>query len=76
MLNQVSVIGEHTSNRNSNTVEGARVSLPGDFLSGSAQSDSFSSEYNFRFSDVLTWTRGHHLVKSGHRRAAHEPPRV
>ena len=65
LLNQVSVIGEHTSNRNSNTVEGARVSLPGDFLSGSAQSDSFGTEYNFRFSDVLSWTRGPHLVKAG-----------
>jgi hypothetical protein len=65
LLNQVSLVGEHTSNRNSNTAEGPRISLPGDFLSGSAQSDSFGTEYNFRFSDVLSWTRGRHLVKAG-----------
>ena len=65
LLNQVSIVGEHTSNRNNNTSEDSRVSLPGDFISGSAQSDSFGTEYNFRLSDVLSWTRGRHLVKTG-----------
>jgi len=64
-LNQVSLVGEHTSSRNQNTAEGPRINLPGDFLSGSAQSDAFGTEYNFRFSDIVSWTRGHHLVKYG-----------
>jgi len=64
-LNQLSLVGEHWSSRNQNTTEGPRISLPGDFLSGSAQSDSFATEYNFRFSDVVTWQRGRNLIKWG-----------
>jgi hypothetical protein len=64
-LNQISLVGEHWSNRNQNAVEGPRISLPGDFLSGSAQADSFGTEYNFRFSDVVTWSHGRNLVKWG-----------
>ena len=64
-LNQISVVGEHWSNRNQNTVEGPRISLPGDFLSGSAQSDAFATEYNFRFSDIVTWSHGRNMVKWG-----------
>jgi len=65
MMNQISVVGEHSSSRNKNVVEGPRISLSGDFVSGSAQSDSFSSEYNFRFSDVVTWSHGNNLVLYG-----------
>ena len=64
-LNQISLVGEHWSNRNQNAVEGPQISLPGDFVSGSAQNDSFGTEYNFRFSDVVTWTHGRNLVKWG-----------
>jgi hypothetical protein len=64
-LNQVSLVGEHWSSRNQNTVEGPRISLSGDYTGGSAQNDSLSSEYNLRFSDIVTWTRGRHLVKWG-----------
>jgi len=65
MLNQVSVVGEHDSNRNSNVTEAPRISVPGDFLSGSAQADSFGTEYNFRVYDMATWTHGRNLVKFG-----------
>ena len=65
IFNQVSLVGEHWSSRSQNAVEGPRISLPGDFLSGSAQADSFATEYNFRFSDVVTWSRGRNLVKGG-----------
>jgi hypothetical protein len=64
-LNQLSVVGEHDSSRNSNVAEGPRISVPGDFLSGSAQSDSFGTEYNFRIYDMVTWTRGRHYIKFG-----------
>jgi hypothetical protein len=64
-LNQISVVGEHWSSRNQDTTEGPRISLPGDFISGSAQGDSLATESNFRFSDIVTWSRGKHLVKWG-----------
>jgi hypothetical protein len=64
-LNQISLVGEHWSNRNQNAFEAPQIVLPGDFVSGSAQNDSFSTEYNFRFNDVVTWTHGRNLVKWG-----------
>jgi len=39
--------------------------VAGDFVTGSAQNDSFGSEYNFRLYDMVTWTRGRNLVKFG-----------
>jgi hypothetical protein len=65
LLNQISVVAEHDSSRNSNVAEGPRMSVSGDFLGGSAQSDSFGSEYNFRIYDMVTWTHGRNLVKIG-----------
>jgi hypothetical protein len=65
MLNQASLVGEHWSNRNRDAVEGAQVSVSGDFVNGSAQADSFATEYNVRLSDVVTWTHGRNLVKYG-----------
>ena len=65
LLNQVSLVGEHWSNRNRNAVEGAQIDVTGDFAGGSAQADSFATEYNVRLSDVVTWTHGRNLVKYG-----------
>ena len=65
MLNQLSLVGEHWSNRNQNAVEGPQINLPGEFVGGSAQADSFGTEYNVRLSDVVTWTHGRNLVKYG-----------
>jgi Carboxypeptidase regulatory-like domain/TonB dependent receptor len=65
LLNQLSLVGEHWFNRNQDAVEGAQISLPGDFLGGSAQADSFATEYNARLSDIVTWTHGRNLVKYG-----------
>ena len=64
-LNQVSLVGEHWSSRNQNVAESPRISLPGDYIAGSAQADALATEYNFRFSDVVRWTRGKHLVSWG-----------
>ncbi len=44
---------------------GRASTCPGDFVSGSAQNDSFGTEYNFRLYDMVTWTRGRHMVKAG-----------
>jgi hypothetical protein len=65
LLNQISVVGVHDSNRNENAQESPRINVSGDFLSGSAQTDSFGTEYNFHFYDMATWTRGRHTIKAG-----------
>jgi len=36
MLNQISLVVEHDSNRNSNAVEASRVNVSGDFTGSSA----------------------------------------
>ena len=64
-LNQLSLVGEHWSTRNTNDQEAPRISLSGEFTGGSAQSDSLATEYNARLSDVVTWMHGRHLVKWG-----------
>ena len=64
-LNQISLVGEHWSSRNQNVAEAPRISVAGDYTSGSAQTDSFATEYNFRLSDVVTWTHGKNFVKWG-----------
>jgi hypothetical protein len=65
LLNQFSVVGEHDFNSHANVVEAPRVSVSGDFVGGSAQGDYLSTEYNFRVSDMVTWTRGRHTFKFG-----------
>ncbi len=65
LLNQASIVGEHWSNRNQNAVEGPHINVSGDFSGGSAQADSFGTEYNVRISDIVTWTHGRSLVKYG-----------
>jgi hypothetical protein len=65
MLNQATIVGERDFNRNSNVAEAPAVNVSGDFVSGSAQTDSFSTEYNFRVYDMVTWTRGRNLIKFG-----------
>ncbi|MGB8259005.1 MAG: TonB-dependent receptor, partial [Terracidiphilus sp.] len=65
LLNQLSIVAEHDSSRNTNAVEGPRMSVSGDFLAGSAQVDAFSTEYNFRIYDMATWTHGRHTIKIG-----------
>ena len=65
LLNQVSLVGEHDSSDHTNVAEAPRISVSGDFTGGSAQNDSLGTEYNFRLYDMVTWTRGRHLVKAG-----------
>ena len=65
MLNQLSVVLEHDHNQNLNAAEAPQVNVAGDFIGGSAQNDSASSEYNFRLNETLTWTYGRHTIKVG-----------
>lgn len=65
LLNQLSIVGEHDFNSHANVIEAPRVSVSGDFVGGSAQGDYLSTEYNFRISDMITWTRGRHTFKFG-----------
>lgn len=64
-LNQLSLVAEHDSSRSSDVAEAPHVSVAGDFSSGSAQSDSLSTEANLRLYDMVTWTHGRHYVKYG-----------
>ncbi|HUB50539.1 MAG TPA: TonB-dependent receptor [Terracidiphilus sp.] len=64
-LNQLSLVAEHTGNRTQNAAEAPRIGIPGYFYGGSAQNDSFGTEYNARLSDIVTWTHGRNLVKYG-----------
>ncbi len=65
MLNQLSLVAEHAFNRTADSKEAPHISVNGDFTGGSAQNDSYATEYNFRLFDMLTWTRGKHLIKAG-----------
>jgi hypothetical protein len=65
LLNQLSLVFERDRNLNLNADEAPQVSVSGDFVGGSAQNDSVASEYNFRLSDMVTWTYGRHTVKIG-----------
>jgi len=65
MINQVSLVGESDSNRNSNVADAPQINVSGDFLSGSAQADSLGTEYNVRVYDMLTWTKGRNMIKMG-----------
>ncbi|MFZ1012681.1 MAG: TonB-dependent receptor [Terracidiphilus sp.] len=65
LLNQFSIVGEHDFSHNVNAAEAPRISVAGDFTSGSAQNDSLQTEYNFRLFDMVTWTHSRHMVKAG-----------
>jgi hypothetical protein len=65
LLNQFSLVLERGYNRNQNAFESPQVSVAGDFVGGSAQNDSVSSEYNLRLNDMATFTWGRHTVKFG-----------
>src|ERR1700722_11960082 len=65
MINQVSLVGERDSTRNSNIAEAPQISVSGDFLSGSAQADSLATEFNVRVYDMMTLTRGRNTIKIG-----------
>lgn len=65
LLNQLSVVLEHDRGQNQNASEAPQVSVAGDFVGGSAQNDSVSSENNLRLNDMVTWTHGKHTFKIG-----------
>lgn len=65
VLNQGSLVLERNWSRNQDIHDQPRVNVNGYYSSGSAQNDSFSNEYNGRLSDMVTWTRGRHMVKFG-----------
>jgi hypothetical protein len=65
LLNQFSVVAEHDFSHNVNAAEAPKISVTGNFASGSAQNDALSTEYNFRIYDMMTWTHGRHFVKFG-----------
>lgn len=65
LLNQLSVVLERNRGQNQNALEASQVNVSGYFAGGSAQNDSVSTEYNFRLNDTVSWTYGHHTIKTG-----------
>ncbi|HZQ44011.1 MAG TPA: TonB-dependent receptor [Acidobacteriaceae bacterium] len=65
VLNQGSFVLERNWSRNQDANERPHVNVNGYFASGSAQNDAFTNQYNGRLSDMVTWTRGRHLLKFG-----------
>ena len=65
LLNQLSVVLERFRATNQNASEAPQVNVSGDFVGGSAQNDSVGTEYNFRLNDTVSWTYGHHTIKTG-----------
>ncbi|HEY1984770.1 MAG TPA: TonB-dependent receptor [Terracidiphilus sp.] len=65
LLNQLSVVGEHDFSHNVNSTEAPKITVQGNFSTGSAQNDALSTEYNFRIYDMMSWTHGRHFVKLG-----------
>jgi hypothetical protein len=65
LLNQFSVIGELAYSRAADVVEAPKINVSGDYTGGSAQSDTYNTNYNFRLFDMVSWTRGRNYVKAG-----------
>lgn len=64
-LNQASLVLERWWNPLTDVHEGPRISVKGDYVGGSAQTDETSSEYNLRANEMVTWNHGKNLVKWG-----------
>lgn len=65
MLNQASIVIEHTSDPISNAENAPKISVQGDFTGGSAQSAQARTEYNVRANEMVSWTKGPHNLKFG-----------
>ncbi len=65
LLNQFSLVGEHDFSHSVNAAEAPRVTVQGNFATGSAQNDALSTDYNLRLYDMMTWTHHRHFVKFG-----------
>lgn len=64
-LNQLSLVVEKALSRINDTVDAPKVKVQGNFIGGSAQSNSLATEYNLRMNEIVTWTRGPHQLKFG-----------
>src|SRR5206468_3942169 len=65
LMNQFSIVGEHAMSSNQNVANAPRVSVAGYFSTGSAQSQSRSTDYNLRLYDSMSYTRGRQFIKFG-----------
>jgi hypothetical protein len=65
VLNQASLVLEHTSNPVTDVQEGPQIQVNGNYVGGSAQSNQAASEYNLRADEMVSWTRGPHNLKFG-----------
>lgn len=65
ILNQASIVIEHSSDPTSNAVNAAKINVQGNFSGGSAQAEQVRTEYNVRANEMVSWTKGPHNLKFG-----------
>lgn len=65
ILNQASIVLEHSYDPVSNAVNAPKVSVQGYYTGGSAQNAQVRTEYNLRANEMVSWTKGPHNLKFG-----------
>ena len=65
ILNQASIVLEHSYDPVSNVSNDPRINVQGNFTGGSAQNAQVRTEYNLRANEMVSWTKGPHSLKFG-----------
>jgi hypothetical protein len=65
ILNQASIVLEHSYDPISNAQNQPKINVQGDFVGGSAQNEQVQTEYNLRANEMVSWTKGPHNLKFG-----------
>ncbi len=65
LLNQFQFTFEHNFDRTTNITNAPQINVQGAFISGGANAAQYSTENNFDFRDVTSWTHGAHTIQAG-----------
>ena len=65
ILNQASIVLEHSYDPISNVTDQPKLNVQGNFVGGSAQDAQVRTEYNLRANEMVSWTKGPHSMKFG-----------
>jgi Carboxypeptidase regulatory-like domain/TonB dependent receptor-like, beta-barrel len=64
-LNEAAIVLQRQWDPISNTQEGPKIVVNGNYVGGSAQNDQLATQYNLRLKEMVTWTIGPHTLKFG-----------
>lgn len=64
-LNEAALVLERQWDPISDSQEGPKIVVNGNYVGGSAQNDQLATEYNLRLMEMVTWTIGPHTLKFG-----------